>query len=109
MPDNPTRRMAQKPGIKFSTVRMQLVASVFLWISPALVLTFLVNQKWFWDYAPDWMRPYAIDLSWISFIMGFLALMAAWFGGEHYILRQIRDLSKAVDQISKGDLKTRTG
>ena len=101
--------MAKKPATKFSTVRMQLVASVFLWISPALVLTFLFNQHWFWDYAPDWLRPYAIDLPWISFIVGFLALMAAWFGGEHYILRQIRELSKAVDQISKGDLKARTG
>ena len=34
---------------------MQLVASVFLWIPPALMLTFIVNQKWFWEYAPDWL------------------------------------------------------
>lgn len=101
--------MAKKPALKFSTVRMQLVASVFLWISPALVLTFIVNQKWFWDYAPDWLRPFKIDLSWISLVVGFLALVAAWFGGEHYILRQIRKLSNAIDHIAKGDLKARTG
>ncbi len=93
----------------FSTVRMQLVASVFLWILPALVLTFLVNQSWFWEFAPDWLRPYATTVPWESFLVGLLALVAAWYGGEHFILRQVRALTRAVLRLSKGDLQARSG
>ncbi len=46
---------------RFSSLRMQLVASVFLWISPALLLTFIVNQSWFWEYAPEWLKQYALE------------------------------------------------
>ena len=28
--------------------------------------------------------------------------MAAWYGGEHFILRQVRALSRAVPRLSKG-------
>jgi signal transduction histidine kinase/ActR/RegA family two-component response regulator/HAMP domain-containing protein len=97
-------------GIKrFSSVRMQLVASVFLWILPALILTFIVNQKWFWDYAPDWLSQYALTVPWASFVVGVLALMAAWYGGEHFILRQVRALISAATRLSGGDLQARTG
>ncbi len=88
---------------------MQLVASVFLWISPALVLTFIVNQNWFWDYAPEWLKQYALNVPWASFFVGLLALVAAWYGGEHFILRQVRALYQAVQRISSGDLRARTG
>jgi signal transduction histidine kinase/ActR/RegA family two-component response regulator/HAMP domain-containing protein len=88
---------------------MQLVASVFLWISPALVLTYIVNQDWFWEYAPEWMKEYALSVPWGSFIVGLLALVAAWYGGEHFILRQVRALSRAVTRLSGGDLQARTG
>ena len=88
---------------------MQLVASVFLWISPALALTFIVNQSWFWEYAPDWMKEYALSVPWPSFFVGILALAAAWYGGEHFILRQVRALSRAVARLSGGDLQARTG
>ncbi len=101
--------MVKKTVRKFSTVRMQLVASVFLWIAPALILTFIINQRWFWEYSPAWLRPYAIDMPWASLVVGFLALIAAWFGGERYILRQVRELAKAARQLSAGDLKARTG
>ena len=94
---------------RFSSLRMQLVASVFLWISPALLLTFLVNQNWFWEYAPEWLKQYALNLPWESFIVGLLALIAAWYGGEHFILRQVRNLSRAVLRLSSGDLQARTG
>jgi signal transduction histidine kinase/CheY-like chemotaxis protein/HAMP domain-containing protein len=94
---------------KFSSVRMQLVASVFLWISPALVLTFIVNQNWFWDYAPDWLRRYALNVPWESFIVGVLALVAAWYGGEHFILRQVRALIRAVQRLTAGDFAARSG
>jgi len=101
--------MVKKTVRKFSTVRMQLVASVFLWIAPALILAFIINQRWFWEYSPEWLRPYAIDMPWASLIVGFLALIAAWFGGERFILRQVRELAKAARQLSAGDLKARTG
>jgi signal transduction histidine kinase/CheY-like chemotaxis protein/HAMP domain-containing protein len=94
---------------RFTGVRMQLVASVFLWISPALVLTYIVNQNWFWDFAPEWLRQYATSVPWESFIVGFLALVAAWYGGEHFILRQVRALTAAVSRLSSGDLQARTG
>jgi signal transduction histidine kinase/HAMP domain-containing protein/ActR/RegA family two-component response regulator len=38
-----------------------------------------------------------------------LALFAAWFGGEHFILRQVRALSEAAQRFAKGDLTARTG
>ncbi len=94
---------------RFSGLRMQLVGSVFLWISPALVLTYIVNQDWFWRYAPAWMRDYATNVPWESFIVGVLALIAAWNGGEHFILRQIRILSDVVRRLAGGDLEARTG
>ena len=88
---------------------MQLVASVFLWISPALVLTFIVNQSWFWEYAPGWLRDYSLSVPWASLIVGLLALFAAWYGGEHFILRQVRALIGAVRRLTSGDLQARTG
>jgi len=94
---------------RFSSVRMQLVASVFLWISPALVVTYIVNQNWFWEYAPGWLREYTLSVPWESLIVGVLALGAAWYGGEHFILRQIQALTRAVLQLAGGDLKARSG
>ncbi len=88
---------------------MQLVASVFIAIAPALVLTYIVNQSWFWQFAPEWMKAYALDVPWASFMVGLLALGAAWFGGEHFILRQVRALSSAAQRLAKGDLTARTG
>ena len=88
---------------------MQLVASVFVAIAPALVLTYIVNQSWFWQFAPEWLKEYALDVPWASFLVGLLALGAAWFGGEHFILRQVRALSNAAQRLAKGDLTARTG
>ncbi len=101
--------MAKNFAKKFSSVRMQLVASVFLWISPALLLTFLVNQDWFWRYAPEWLRQYATSLPWESFFVGLLALVAAWYGGERFILRQVQALTRAVLRLASGDLQARSG
>jgi signal transduction histidine kinase/CheY-like chemotaxis protein len=94
---------------RFSSMRMQLVASVFLWISPALVLTFIINQDWFWRYAPEWLRQYATSLPWESFFVGLLALIAAWYGGEHFILRQVQALMRAVQRLTAGDFAARSG
>jgi HAMP domain-containing protein len=101
--------MIKKTLKRFSTVRMQLVFSVFVAIAPALALTYLVNQSWFWEFAPHWLKQYAMDVPWTSFIVGFLALVAAWFGGEHFILRQVQALSAAAQRFAQGDLNARTG
>lgn len=93
----------------FSSVRIQLVASVFVAIAPALVLTYIVNQDWFWTFSPDWLKPYATTMPWSSLLVGMLALLAAWFGGEHFILRQTRALSNAVNRLAAGDLNARSG
>ena len=93
----------------FSSVRMQLVASVFVAIAPFLVLTYIVNQTWFWQYAPDWLRDYFVNVPWVSVTIGLLALAAAWFGGEHFILRQVRALSEAAKRLGTGDMGSRTG
>ncbi len=101
--------MTKKFGKRFSSVQMELVASVFIAISPALALTYIVNQSWFWQFAPDWLKPYATSVPWTSFAVGLLALGAAWFGGEYFILRQVRALSDTAQRIAKGELNTRTG
>ncbi len=88
---------------------MQLVGSVFLWISPALALIYIVNQDWFWQFAPEWLKHYALSVPWESFIVGLLALGAAWYGGEHFILRQVRALIQAAGRLAGGDLQARTG
>ena len=93
----------------FSGVRMQLAASVFVAIAPVLVLTYIVNQPWFWQFAPDWLRDYFINVPWVSLTVGLLALMAAWFGGELFILRQVRVLSDAAKRLGTGDMSSRTG
>ena len=41
--------------------------------------------------------------------MGLIALAAAWYGGEHFILRQVRMLYYAAERLAAGDLGTRTG
>src|SRR5450432_1434064 len=101
--------MIKKIVKKISSVRMQLVASVFVAIAPVLVLTYIVNQPWFWKFAPDWMRQYFIDVPWASLTVGLVALVAAWLGGEHFILRQVRALIAAAKRLRKGDMGSRTG
>jgi signal transduction histidine kinase/ActR/RegA family two-component response regulator/HAMP domain-containing protein len=101
--------MMRKFAKKFSSVRMQLVASVFVAIAPALVLTYILNQDWFWQYSPDWLKQYAAGVPWASFLVGLLALMAAWYGGEHFILRQVRAIVDAAQRLTKGDWSARTG
>jgi signal transduction histidine kinase/CheY-like chemotaxis protein/HAMP domain-containing protein len=99
--------MFSKVAKQFSSVRLQLVASVFIAIAPALFLTYLVNQEWFWDFSPDWLKQYATQVPWASLVVGLVALLAAWFGGENFILRQTHALSNAVRRLAKGDLTAR--
>jgi len=80
-----------KKIFKFSTLRMQLVGSVFLLITPA------------------WLLMYIFDLPMSGFVIGMLALAAAWLGGEHFIMRQVRALSSTATKITDGNLSARTG
>jgi signal transduction histidine kinase/CheY-like chemotaxis protein/HAMP domain-containing protein len=77
--------------LKFSTVRMKLVGSVLLLILPALLVL------------------YIYDLPMSGFIVGFLALAAAWMGGEYFVRRQAQALSETAQKIADGDLAARTG
>ncbi len=80
-----------KKIFKFSTLRMQLVGSVFLLITPAGLLMYIFR------------------LEFSGFVVGLLALAAAWFGGEHFIMHQVRALSDTAKKIAGGDLTARTG
>ncbi len=101
--------MIKKISKTFSTVRMQLVTSVFVAIAPVLVLTYVITQPWFWRIAPEWMRIYFVDVPWVGLTIGMLALAAAWLGGELFILRQVRALAEAAKRLGTGDLSSRTG
>jgi signal transduction histidine kinase/ActR/RegA family two-component response regulator/HAMP domain-containing protein len=70
---------------------MQLVGSVFLLITPA------------------WLVMYIFDLPMSGFVVGVLALAASWFGGEHFILHEVRALSSVAQRIAEGDFSARTG
>jgi methyl-accepting chemotaxis protein len=52
---------------------------------------------------------YFINLPWTGLGVGLLALAAAWYGGERFILRQVRMLYQAAERLAAGDLGTRTG
>jgi signal transduction histidine kinase/CheY-like chemotaxis protein/HAMP domain-containing protein len=81
----------RKKIFRFSTLRMQLVGSVFLLITPA------------------WLVMYIFNLPMSGFVVGILALVASWFGGEHFIMREVRALSSVAQRIAEGDFSARTG
>lgn len=74
-----------------SSLRFRLVATVFVVTLPALVLL-----------------PFT-DTHWLGFAVGFLALCAAWVGGERFVLRQVRALLAATRRVHDGDLNSRSG
>jgi signal transduction histidine kinase/ActR/RegA family two-component response regulator/HAMP domain-containing protein len=85
----------------FSGLRFRLVGTVFLAVAPACAVLYLAD----WYCATH----YGTHLPWAEFVVGLLALGAAWFGGERFILRQVRVLSKAARMLGAGDLTSRTG
>ena len=85
----------------FSSLRFRLVGTVFLAVAPACVVMYFADKY----YAAH----YGSELPWTGFAVGLVALGAAWFGGERFILRQVRILSNAVRQLGAGDLASRTG
>jgi PAS domain S-box-containing protein len=48
------------------------------------------------------------NLTWFALI-AMLALAAAWFGGDFFVLRRINPLLSATERLSGGDLDARTG
>ncbi len=75
------------------SLRARLVGTVFLAMVPAWVAMYL------FAYDPPWMR----------FAIGILALGAAWYGGERFIMRQVRSMQQATRLLASGDLAIRTG
>jgi signal transduction histidine kinase/HAMP domain-containing protein/ActR/RegA family two-component response regulator len=86
---------------RFSSLRFRLVGTIFLAVAPASVILYFADKY----YAAH----YGSQLTWTEFVVGLLALGAAWFGGERFILRQVRMLARAARQFGAGDLTARTG
>ena len=59
--------------------------------------------------APALAFLYFTKLPWTGFVIGLLALAAAWFGGERFVLRHVHRLAEAVRRLGSGDLSARTG
>src|SRR5438445_12247609 len=75
----------------FTSLRIRLVGTVLVAITPAWIAMYLMHQPLF------------------GFITGLLALAAAWYGGERFLLRQVRMLSNAAQRLAQGDLLAPTG
>src|SRR5208282_5469643 len=80
-----------KKKSKFSTVRMKLVGSVLLLTVPSLLFM------------------YIYDLPMSGFVVGILALVAAWMGGEFFVRRQVQAMTQTAQKIADGNLDARTG
>src|SRR5436189_3751159 len=75
----------------FTSLRIRLVGAVLIAITPAWVVMYWLHQPV------------------IGFLAGLLALAAAWYGGERFILRQVSILGHAAQRLATGDLRSRTG
>ena len=85
----------------FSSLRARLVGTVFLAVAPAWALTYFIVKKTGTEQDLPWML--------VSGGIGLLALGAAWFGGERFVLRQVRVLYESARRLAAGDFKSRTG
>jgi signal transduction histidine kinase/CheY-like chemotaxis protein/HAMP domain-containing protein len=74
----------------FSSLRVRLAATVFIAVAPAAVVM------------------YFTELPWMGFVIGLLALGAAWYGGERFVVRQLRVLLNSAKHLAAGDLSIRT-
>jgi signal transduction histidine kinase/HAMP domain-containing protein len=85
----------------FSSLRARLVGTVFLAVAPAWALAFFIVKETGTEQDLPWML--------LSGLIGLVALGAAWFGGERFILRQVRVLYEAARRLEAGDFTSRTG
>jgi signal transduction histidine kinase/ActR/RegA family two-component response regulator/HAMP domain-containing protein len=97
----PRPNSARKAMIRFSSLRARLVGIVFLAVAPAWGLMYLLIRVTGTEQDLPWML--------LAIVIGLLSLGAAWFGGERFVLRQVRQLYKAARQLAAGDLSSRTG
>lgn len=59
--------------------------------------------------APAFLFMYIYRLPMTEFVIGFLALIAAWMGGELFVRRQVKAMTATAQKIADGDLSARTG
>jgi signal transduction histidine kinase/CheY-like chemotaxis protein/GAF domain-containing protein len=85
----------------FYSLRARLVGTVFLAVAPSWALIYALMKA----NGTEQDFPWTI----LSGCTGLLALAAAWFGGERFVLRQVRQLYSAARQLAAGDLTVRTG
>jgi signal transduction histidine kinase/HAMP domain-containing protein len=85
----------------FSSLRVRLVGTVFLAMVPAWLIMYFADKYLFVRYGSH--------LPWTDFTIGLVALGAAWYGGERFILRQVRELSRVARQLAAGEFSSRTG
>ncbi|MCC6822836.1 MAG: response regulator [Verrucomicrobia subdivision 3 bacterium] len=71
---------------------MRLVGTVFVAIAPPMCFVYYFHLE-----------------DWAGFLVGLVALAAAWYGGERFIMRQLRILLSTTQRLATGDLSTRTG
>jgi signal transduction histidine kinase/ActR/RegA family two-component response regulator/HAMP domain-containing protein len=86
---------------RFSSLRARLVGTVFLAVAPAWLLAYVIIKETGTEQDLPW--------TFLSGAIGLLALAAAWYGGEHFVLRQVRILYQAARRLAVGDLASRTG
>jgi signal transduction histidine kinase/ActR/RegA family two-component response regulator len=86
--------------IHFSSLRARLVGIVFLAVAPAWLAAYFITKLTGTEADLPWMG--------VSGALGLVALAAAWFGGERFVLRQVRNLYAAARQLARGDFASRT-
>jgi signal transduction histidine kinase/CheY-like chemotaxis protein/HAMP domain-containing protein len=82
---NPTKSV-------LSGLRLKLVGTMFLAVAPPLAIMYFLKLE-----------------QWAGFLVGLLALAAAWIGGERFIMRQVRVLLSTTERLAQGDTTARTG
>jgi signal transduction histidine kinase len=92
----------------FFNLRFRLMAIVIVAIlltSSLVFYTAAVQERVIWHEVND--SALYRDLTILSIVM-ILALSAAWFGGDLFILKRVNSLSKAIRTLALGDLSART-
>jgi len=56
-----------------------------------------------------WLVALVSDLDAAGFAAGLLALIAAWLGGEWFVMRQVRSIVQTTERLARGDFSARTG
>jgi signal transduction histidine kinase/CheY-like chemotaxis protein/HAMP domain-containing protein len=75
----------------FSGLRIRLVGTVFIAVLAGWLVALLAN------------------LEAAGFAAGLLALFAAWYSGERFVIRQVRALLAVTRRLATGDFSVRTG